>query len=262
MKRNTTNIKRLWDKQDNRKETFIVGKKPDGSVKLSTCDVSQLPVLGNWEDQSIWQMTPVVFKNEVLKKYYQDSGRFEVQDGAISGPGWFAHLDSDRNDEYVIMLLKDLGGLPYKEQLHWRKYNIIPPDGIKISSTSQKRWIEGKACNPQNAPDLIFKKNYEFLSKQWSSHFGWQLFRPLAPEDQYLYAQLHIMYTHSNGEFDALVGSITKIVIDSLNEKELLKGIDEHSPVVKEHFCKINKKPQRSRVKSLLQQGYPSLLLS
>lgn len=110
MKRNTTNIKRLWDKQDNRKETFIVGKNPDGSVKLSTCDVSQLPVLGNWEGQSIWQMTPVVFKNEVLKKYYQDSGRFEVQDGAISGPGWFAHLDSDRNDEYVIMLLKDLGG--------------------------------------------------------------------------------------------------------------------------------------------------------
>lgn len=255
IKHNSTNIKRLWDKQDNRKETFIVGKNPDGSVKLSTCDVSQLPSLESWEGQSIWQMTPVVFKKEVLKKYYQDSGRFEVQDGAISGPEWFAHLDSDRNDEYVIMLLKDLGGLPYKEQLHWRKYNIIPPDSIKISSTSQKRWIEGKACNPQYAPDLIFKKNYEYLNKQWSSHFGWQLFRPLAPEDQYLYKQLHMMYSHSNGEFDALVGSITKIVIDSLNEAELLKGIDENSPAVKEHFSKINKKGSNKQGKESLTTG-------
>ncbi len=63
------------------------------------------------------------------------------------------------------------------------------------------------------------------------------------------------MYTHSNGEFDALVGSITKIVIDSLNEKELLKGIDEHSPVVKEHFCKINKISSKKQGKESLTTG-------
>jgi hypothetical protein len=128
-------------------------------------------------------------------------------------------------EDYVIVLLGDLGkDLHYKEQLYWKSYNIIPQkEGF--SRTAFSRWIEGDFCDPDK-PDLYLKMRYDQFNKLWNEKFGWQLFKPLSEDDKHYFQTLHLLTTPDNiKEFDEQILSLTKIFIDSLNEKELVKGI-------------------------------------
>lgn len=228
-------IKRLWDSKDKRFETFIAGRDKDGNPLYSTCDESKLKHLGNYEEGVPWQLSLVFFKRAVLDRYYADTKKFSIMDGAITGPQWFAHLDSDRSDGYVVMALKDLGKMPYKEQVHWKQYNIEYPSNAFLSDTTWKRWIAGQPSDTKNAPDLLFKHLYERLNSKWSEKFGFELYLPLAPGDQHFYDELSSMNVLNNDSvFDELILAFTKVTIDSLNEKELVKGIDETNPDVQE----------------------------
>lgn len=231
-------IKRLWDSHDKRFKTFIAGKDKDGKPVYSTCNEMELKHLGNYEDGVPWQLSLVFFKREVLDKYYADTKKFSIKDGAITGPQWFAHLDSDRSDGYVVMALKDLGKLPYKEQAHWKQYNIEYPSNASLSNTTWDRWIAGQPSDTKNAPDLLFKHLYEKLNSKWAEKFGFPLYLPLASGDQHFYDELSSMNVLNNdSEFDKLILAFTKVTIDSLNEKGLFNGIDETNSDVQE-LCK------------------------
>lgn len=45
--------------------------------------------------------------------------------------------------KYAPVFFVELGYLPYKEQLHWKQYNIPPQDEFGMSSTYYKTIIEG-----------------------------------------------------------------------------------------------------------------------
>lgn len=236
-------IKRLWNLQDKRFETFIAGIGMNGEPLCSTCDERQLKHLGNFVDGEPWQLSLVFFKREVLDRYYADSKKFSVDDGCITGPEWFAHLDSDRDDGYIVMALKDLGKMPHKEQIHWKQNNIEYPSNAKLSDTTWKRWIAGIPSDTKNAHDLVFKRLYMSANKKWAEKYGFPLFLPLAQGDQHFYDELCSMSVLNNDStFDNLVLSFTKVTIDSLNEKELIKGVDETNTDVRD-LC------ERCRVK-------------
>ena len=87
-----------------------------------------------------------------------------------------------------------------------------------------------------NMADHKFQQDYLLLSQKWKEQYGWELFIPLSAADQYNFNQIHIPITDSQPEFDQLVLSLVKVLIDSLNEKELqnqlrtgdsLKGISK-----------------------------------
>lgn len=224
------NIKRLWDSHDCRFESFIAGVDESGKPLLSTCDERKLKHMGNYVSNEPWQMSLVFFKREVLNKYYSDTKKYSVMDGAITGPEWFAHLDSDRNDGYVVMALKDLGKMPYKEQVHWKGFNVEYPTNGGLSDTTVMRWIEGKPSDTKNAPDLKFKSSYDAANIKWNEKYGFPLYLPLAPGDEHFYYELHSMNELNNDSvFDGTVLAFTKVTIDSLNEKELLKNVDENN---------------------------------
>ncbi len=84
--------------------------------------------------------------------------------------------------------------------------------------------IEAKFTDPEQ-PDLYFKHKFEAFQEVWFKKFGWYLFKPLSEEDCYHFKSLHIPITNNRKEFDEQILSLTKILIDSLNEKELAKGI-------------------------------------
>ena len=64
--------------------------------------------------------------------------------------------------------------------------------------------------------------------------YGWSLFKELANDDQYHFETLHLMgQDNDQKEFDGLIQSITKLLIDSLDEKQLAKAIDPTNSDVK-----------------------------
>lgn len=217
----------FWNYHDPHKEDFIVGVDNEGHEIISTCDATKLPNLFSWDGKSIYTLTPVFFKKEVLRKYYDDPQRFSVQDGAVRGIDWEIHADTDRDDGFVAVTLVDLGRLPYKEQQYWKQFNVITSPGTTLSSTSLERWIKGKPCNAQNSMDFIFKNTYISLNKKWKQHYGWFLLKPLAKGDEFHWTSLRVMTNKNNDvEFHSLLQSITLIVVDSLNEAELTKNTD------------------------------------
>lgn len=222
------NIKKLWNYQDHRKENYIIGVDENGENIEITCDENQLPNLFTRKGDEPYTLSPVFFKKEVLSKYYENPGKYSIQEGYMNAPDWWLRLDNDRTDNYVIAVLVDLGKIPYKEQQHWKQYNIVPPVDASISETTQKRWFEGEPCDTSNAPDHLFKFQLHKTNDLWKQKFGWELFKPLAKKDQHHLESLHTMSVRDNDkEFDALIQSVTKIVIDSLNEKEITKATDD-----------------------------------
>ena len=168
------------------------------------------------------RLDPVHFRKQVLDKYYNKPSMYSVEDSRVSCPWWAVRIDNHHEDK-VIVLLRDLSSLPYMEQQHWRTYNI-PPDG-NLSETYFERYLKGSFTATSDRPEHLFKHRYAHLQKDSEKYLGWQLLRPLPPGDEYHLNTLRIPSTEEQGNFDTLVSGLTKILIESLNQKELKKLI-------------------------------------
>jgi len=215
----------VWGNIDKNDEyaDFIIGYDEDGVEKLNTCEEDKLSNYFGKNPESPHFVTPVYFDKEVLKKYYDNPSKYTVNDGYISCQSvWSLRLDNDCKD-YIIVMLGDLGRLHYKEQLYWKSFNIPPREGF--SHTGLKRFFEGESCDPEN-PDLNLKMRMSQFSKKWNLKFGWDLFKPLSSKDVHYFKSLHLLTSEGNEkEFDEQILALTKIFIDSLNEKEIVKGV-------------------------------------
>ncbi|MEN6510359.1 MAG: hypothetical protein ABFD00_00800 [Chloroherpetonaceae bacterium] len=195
-------------------EEFIVAQNIDGSEIKSTCDPDKI---------SKEYLSPVYFKKEVLKKYYDNTDKYEISDNYLSCYGLWGMQFDNNHAEYTITALGDLGhDLSIKEQKHWRSYNI-PPVG-EYSETTYKRWIKGEFID-SDRDDTIFKSKYREFQDKWFKKNKWYLFLPLNEGDEYHLKALRIPLTNNQKEFDNLVLSIVKIIIDSINEGKLNKFV-------------------------------------
>ena len=232
---NEKNIQHLWKLRDSGYENFIVGADEDGNEIFISCDEYRIPNLFTRQGDEPYSLSPIFFKRDVLSKYFQAVEKYSVQDGYLSGPTWGMRIDNDRSDDYVVVALVDLGRIPHKEQLHWKNFNVLPPKNGSYSITTFSRWFDAIPTNCSIAPDLLFKQLYVQANKKWAKKYGWLLFKELAVDDQYHFQTLHLMgQDDDQKEFDGLIQSITKLVIDSLNEKELVKAIDCTKPDVEQ----------------------------
>lgn len=84
--------------------------------------------------------------------------------------------------------------------------------------------MRGWFSSPER-PDLAFKNLFPYFVEKWRAKLGWNLFLPLADDDEHHFTTVRIPLQNDQGEFDAQVQSLTKLVIDSLNEAELVKGL-------------------------------------
>jgi len=164
-------------------------------------------------------LTAVNFKKEVLDKYYGKPSKYSVNDSSLSCASlWGLQIDN-HHDGKVCVWLGDLGrDLPYEEQLHWRSYNIAPSGGV--SETYYKRQIMAQFIDSDRL-EHVFKSKYSELQKISSDNIGWKLLLPLNDEDIYHFECLRIPSTNEQRDFDDLVLGLTKVLIDSLNEKQL-----------------------------------------
>ncbi len=246
MRYNDKDIQHLWKQRDSGYEDFVVGADEDGKEVFMSCEENRMPNLFTRQGDEPYSLSPVFFKRDVLSKYFQAVDKYSVQDGCLSGPSWGIPIDNDRSDDYVVVALVDLGRMPHREQLHWKNFNVLPPRNGFYSITTFSRWFDAIPTNCSVAPDLVFKQLYIQVNNKWRTKYGWSLFKELAADDQYHFETLHLMgQENDQKEFDGLIQSITKLIIDSLNEKQLVKAIDSTKPDVLRFLSERNIKESK-----------------
>ncbi|MBX3390514.1 MAG: hypothetical protein KF691_13780 [Phycisphaeraceae bacterium] len=198
---------------------FIIGTDKHGGPRTHSSNPDALGNNFGANPQSPNYLTPVHFRKSVLEKYYQQPQKYSVEDGYLRRASlWGMYLDN-HHDDRVCAWLGDLGrDLPYEEQLHWRSHNIIPVGGM--SKTFIRRQLDAEFAD-SDRPEHVFQERYRELVQSCDEVLGWQLLLPLTDADQHHVKGVRIPATDEQRDFDEVVLSLTKILIDSLNEKSL-----------------------------------------
>lgn len=202
---------------------FIIGIDRRGNPVRHTCDPEQLNNMFGKNPGQPNYLTPVQFRREVLQKYYDNPHKFEVVDGSVQCKGlWSMRVDNDSSGP-IVAWLGDLGrDLSDNERQHWLQYNIAPEGGV--SETFYRRQIMGQFFDPQ-MPDLVFKRRYDSVNESWLKKRGWPLFLPMHDEDAHLIQTVHVPTGNNQSEFENQILTLTKLLVDSLNESEIQKGL-------------------------------------
>ena len=222
-----------FSSKDKQYVDFLLGYDENGDAISHSCDRKTLSNYFQKNGDEPLEMTPIFFKKEVLDKYYGNPNKYTVSDGIIECDGaWSLRIDNDQRC-FVVVMLADLGDLDYNEQMHWRTFNVAKDVDMEMSLTAFQRWMAGNFCDVCY-PDLRFKYQFERFHSEWNEIFGWDLFLPLVDADSHRFKTLHCLTTANNSsDFDEQVLSLTKILVDSLNQKELQNGIDDNNEKVK-----------------------------
>lgn len=204
--------------QNNRYASFWI-KVAEHKIIEYTCDPGKLNnICVNDKPNLPLDITPVLFKREVLSKYQNSPHKYSVSDGHVHflQDGIYLRVDTDIPD-YVAVLLVDLSFLDYEEQLYWRSFNIKPNENIKISNAAYNRWYEGKFVH-SSAPDAVLVEKYTQFYKHWNEQIGWPLFKENPDNENCILYSLHLLTEEKNEkEFYEQILVVTKLFIDSLN---------------------------------------------
>lgn len=205
---------------------FIIGVDDNGKEIQYTCDPSKLSNYFGANPTAPHYLTPVFFDSAVLNKYYSKPEIYKVEDGIIRcGTLWALYIDN-QNTGYVSAYLGDLGrDLPSEqEQYYWRGFNKALD--AKLSDTKFRRDFMSIPAAPQSM-EFIFKDTYIKINRQFSEKMGWPLFLELDKQDLYNFEGLRIPINNSIVEMDMLILSLVKVVLDSLNEKEIVAQLTD-----------------------------------
>ena len=205
-------------------QEFIIGSDAHGQPIKHTSDPEKLSNYFGKNPTAPHYLTPVFFRAEVLAKYYAEPQKYSVEDGYLRCCGlWGMRIDNDHPD-YVTAWLGDLGrDLSESERNYWLSFNIAP-EGRKISETNFKRAFMGVPSDPKK-PDLVLKHEYNRFCKKFKATNGWDFFLPLHDDDEHFLTGLRLLSKDNQAEFDSQLIALTKVLVDSLNEKEIAKGL-------------------------------------
>ena len=124
----------------------------------------------------------------------------------------------------MVVWLGDLGeSLAESERNYWRSFNI-PPEGRKISHTNYKRAFAAEFADP-NRPDLVFKQKLRSFHQDFQKAHGWDFYLPLHADDEHFLTSLRMLAKDNQAEFDSQLLALTKVLIDSFNEKAITNGL-------------------------------------
>ena len=210
-------------------DDFIIGVDEFGKEILYTCDPAKLKNGSEANPDAPDYLTPVFFKREVLQKYVNKPELYEIRDGCLICQSlWGIEIDNHHKN-CIIVYLGDLGrNLPGSERGYWKSFNIVGEE--RLSDVSFQRDF-CSMFSESNMEDHRFQAAYSSLRKQWKEKYGWDLYLPFSAGDQYNLTQMRIPLGNSQPEFDQLVLALAKVLIDSLNEKQLIVPGTEQSDI-------------------------------
>lgn len=191
-----------------------------------TCNEAKLGNFFGKNPESPQYLTRISFDKKVLDKYYNEPSRYVVRDGYlfyVKDDGvykWGLPMDNNAHD-CIMAYLGDLGTMPYEEQRHWKLHNIL--EGAP-SSTSYKRDFMAQPASATE-PALFFKERLNIFNNKWQKKFGWRLFKELNKGDEYHLQTLRVP-SKEQKQFDEVVISLSKIILESLNVSQMKRSIN------------------------------------
>ena len=216
-----------WDKiASNEYPEFIISEDEYGEPVRWTCNPDSLRNYYGKNPDAPLYLTPVFFKPDVLSRYY-DSDEYEVRDSYLScGQLWGVNLDNGCLD-YVSVFLGDIGrDIPQSHWDHWKAYNIAPIG--RMSDAAIRRSFFNQSVESGN-PEHRFKRAYRDLQDKWEEAWGWRLHRRAEELDAGVFSRLRIPVNETEAEFRAQSHNLALILVDLLNEKSLIQGMDRVS---------------------------------
>ncbi|MGY4103605.1 hypothetical protein ACW2Q0_29185 [Nocardia sp. R16R-3T] len=212
-----------WEADEEYPE-FIVGETSTGRPVTYTCNPDELANYFGANPDAPHYLTGVSFRKEVLQRYYDDP-IYEISDGYLRcGTLWGVQIDNHGPD-VVNVFLGDIGrDIPAVHRDHWKAHNIVPT--TDLSETIVRRAFLNQ---PTSSPSLEhkFKRAYVRLAEAWEKAFGGKLFREPKGSDAHALTRLRIPLNDTDAEFEAQLLILCKLMVDLLNEKELVKGLDK-----------------------------------
>lgn len=214
----------IWPYEE--KETypeFIIGTDDEGEDATYTCDPDALANYFGRNPDSPHYLTPVYFRKEVLRKYYERPGLYRVTDGRLSCVSlWGVQIDNSARDA-VVVFLGDLGrDLPQAERGYWRSHNIAPEG--RPSETMLRRSLLGQFADP-DAIDLKVRLSYVRFMKSWRGRFDWDLFREPTGVDAGLLDRLRLPLDEDQPEFESSIRVLAQLLVEALDESTIQKNL-------------------------------------
>ena len=213
-----------WDKVGvDEYPEFIISEDEFGEPVRWTCNPDSLRNYYGKNPDAPHYLTPVYFKPEVLSRYYNSDG-YEVRDAYLScGQLWGVSLDNGCLD-YVSVFLGDIGrDIPQSYWDHWKAHNIAPIG--RMSEAAIRRSFFNQSVESGN-PEHRFKRAYCDLQEKWEGAWGWRLHRHAEELDAGVFSRLHIPVNESESEFRAQLHNLALVLVDLLNEKSVIQGMD------------------------------------
>lgn len=231
-----------WDGHDEHYPDFIIGEDQSGRSVKFTCEEDKLANYFGKNPDAPHYLTPVFFKPEVLKRYYDNPGLYSITDGRLScGSLWGVQVDNG-NPAAVMVFLGDIGrDIPASHRDHWRAYNIPPVS--EMSESTFRRSFLAQFAETEN-PEHLFKDAYLAVQRDWIEKWDWGLYREAEGSDAELILRVHIPVNNTDTEFESQLLSLAKLLVDLLNEAEIASGLapvrDEKGISKFERFLEAN----------------------
>lgn len=231
-----------WDRDDEEYPEFIIDEDENGRPVRFTCEEDKLANYFGKNPDAPHYLTPVFFKPEVLKRYYDDPTLYSVTDGRLScGYLWGVQIDNG-NPAAVMVFLGDIGrDIPSSHRDHWRAYNIPPV--AKMSESTFRRSFLAQFAETEN-PEHLFKNSYLAIQRAWIERWGWGLYREAEGSDGELIQRVRIPLNDTDTEFEAQLLNLAKLLVDLLNEAAIVANLppvkDEKGIAKLKRFLEVN----------------------
>ncbi len=198
---------------------FFIDIDENGEMVEETCNEDELSNYFSDKGKPDF-LTPVFFDRKVLKKYYDLPSKYSVGARSVRCLDYWV-LPIDENEKRLVYVwLGDLGRIPYKEQQHWKQFNVQPEGGI--TEHIIKTDFLAEPADPA-APIFLFWKSYDQANEHFSKKHSFYLFKELSNSDSHCYKSLHVPVSNEQKEFDEMILYLAKVLNDSLNKS----GIDK-----------------------------------
>ena len=207
----------IWPREKKQDDypKFIIREDENGNPVRYACNPDE--IFGSDLDV----LTPVFFKRDVLRRYYDDSELYSVSDKHLEcAQKWGVRIDNS-NSYVVSVYLGDIGrDIPSSHWSHWVSYNIPPiysrsKSGIRCSFLEQ---FVGR-----DNPEHRFKDKYAVLQEEWEQSWGWRLHREPAEQDAGVIKRLRVPLNETEAEFKQQLLNLALVLVDFLNEKSIVK---------------------------------------
>lgn len=205
-------------KPDEEKEyaTFVIYDLKNKCIREASCNPKNTTTYFSPQSDLPYEVSPAFFRSEVMNKYKSDPDKYKISERSIECRGaWVLNGVAHNEESQVFTYLKYLRDIPYKEQQYWLSFNEKPKKNIPENIwNTDFGGCWAAAYNPLRSLKLKLQS--------LRGNVPWWVLR-----DETLLDKLNYPSSNSSKEWSDEISTLSKVIIEGLDEKWLRKKATE-----------------------------------